>query len=287
MRYRSLFFITILSHLLTLSFETLAMNPEGEQFPVGSFRKAAQDQDSFPREQNNFDDEEKLTRFAQAIVRATLDGIFNPSQQESGRKEDDRKSEGDFKEVFDDEGSEYEELDPYLMHSLIENAPEKLKFMIKLYANRRSFALLSKNSCFKNKFLLYGPPGAGKGSLAKAFADYCGLPRQFIVGASLLNQYQHSGQQNLRLLFGRLLRKKNKNPHVVTFDEFSAIASQDDKKEKNNEEQMLSVLLNIIDQFEEHKNILFIATTNNIKDMPAPIKDRLFRIGFQNFISDS
>ncbi len=262
-----------------------AMNCKKEQLPAHFPNTSSQNFPSNQQSDNSFDAKEEFSRRVQDIVLDTLNKLHSDAliEKEVQVTQEKTSSEGFFKPIFDGEdSSNYEKLNPNLVYSLIENAPEKLKFFVKLYANPRSYALVSQHDCFKNKFLLYGPPGVGKSSLAKAFADYCDIPRQFIVAASLLNQYQHSGQQNLRQLFDRLIAKRSKNLHVIIFDEFSSVINTDEKTGKNNEEQMLSVLLNILDRLDNHKNIIFIATTNDVEVLPPQIKDRfsgsLFKI---------
>ncbi len=256
------------------------MNREGQQYPVTFPRPNNNGSDRSPTAQSSENDmpvnKEQFSRFVQAAVIETLTKLHGGTPiEEKSSTEEKSPGEGFFRPIFDGEdSSNYEKLDSNFVRSLVDHAPEKLKFIIKLYANPRSYGLVSQNSCFKNKFLLYGPPGVGKSSLAKAFADYCDIPRQFIVAASLLNQYQHSGQQNLRQLFDPLLAKRSKDPNVIIFDEFTSVINTDEKTGKNNEEKMLSVLLNILDSLETHKNIIFIATTNDIKVLPPQIKDR-------------
>ncbi len=191
-----------------------------------------------------------------------------------------------FKPMFEGEDiRSYTKLDSNLIVSLLHNCPSLLRFQIGLMKNPTTYRSLNRVKSFAiNKILLYGPPGSGKSSLAKAIADYCNFPRQFIIASSLLNQYKNSGQVNFRYIFEPLL--KSDEYLAIIFDELTGLTNKHGKK-NNPDEGTIEQFLGILDHCETHKNLLFIATTNEIKKLPPQIKDRFCGSMFKIAMPDS
>lgn len=213
-------------------------------------------------------------------------------QQETNKNEEDvNESQESFKELLEcmrrrhhigtfqpllksEQLTSYKELNPLLIKSLLRSCPEDLKMQISVLKNGKTFRILSRKGPLKNKILLYGPPGSGKSTLAKAIADYCGMPRMFISSASLVDQYKNSGQQNLRELFAKVMRYDGRCALIL--DEFTGLTDKHNKKD-DQDTGLNEVLFSLLDECDLHKNILFIATVNEIKNLPEQIKDRFRR----------
>jgi SpoVK/Ycf46/Vps4 family AAA+-type ATPase len=191
------------------------------------------------------------------------------AQQESEKEQNARLclARAQFSDGYIDS---YERFDTYSIQSLLDNCPELLRFKIGLIKNSRTNKLLRKVKDFSlNRVLLYGPPGSGKSSLAKAIADYCNLPRKFIVASSFLNQYKNSGQTDLRFVFERMLDRNA----VLILDDIPGVVDWHES-EHDYDKRALEILLGLLDLLDTHKNLLFIATTNEIKKLPSRLRDR-------------
>lgn len=211
-----------------------------------------------------------LFRYAVQIAKNELKAEALQSSLESDNLNHDQSL---FQPLFDGEDMRsYSKLDSHLVNSFLDNSPPLLRFQIEIMKNPAIYNSLNDIKGFSiNKLLLYGPPGSGKSSLAKAIADYCNFPRQFINASSLVNQYKNSGQSNFRYIFGPLLT--NKKYVAIILDELTGLTNRHGKKD-NPDEGVVEQLLGILDHCEAHKNVLFIATTNEIKDLPEQLKDR-------------
>jgi SpoVK/Ycf46/Vps4 family AAA+-type ATPase len=113
----------------------------------------------------------------------------------------------------------------------------------------------------KKGILLYGKPGCGKSSVAKALAMDLNMP---IMIFDLSNMSNSDFQENWD-------RIKNNTPCMVLLEDIDAIF--DGRKNVIHEEGGLSFdcLLNCIDGVENSDGILIVATTNNIDKIDAAL----------------
>lgn len=126
------------------------------------------------------------------------------------------------------------------------------------------------------RLLLVGPPGCGKTTLAKAIgrmleADYIVIEAPFVA-----NEYKHSGPQNLLKIFGEILESNQKMTIII--DEIN-VFFKNKKEGQDIDPGLLEALWLLLDRCAKNPNIFFIATANDLNDIPGPLKSR-----FEGFI---
>jgi len=117
--------------------------------------------------------------------------------------------------------------------------------------------------------LLYGPPGNGKTSFARACAKYYGFSFINIKGSELVAGDGAVGvpQQRIKELFARA---RNQSPCIIFFDEIDAIAQKRSGRSINSPSDiLLDSLLNEIDGFDPLVGVYIMAATNR-KDILDP-----------------
>jgi len=154
-------------------------------------------------------------------------------------------------------------LDIELMDEVLENASDDIKNIIETIND------LHKTESIR--LLLVGGPGVGKTTLAQAIAMQTNRPCFIIRAPSLANQYQFSGEQNLIAAISPLFEINE--PCVVIIDEIDALKQY--KGDKTNQDASpANTLCNLLDDAEDYPNIVFIATTNKLKQLPEDLKSR-------------
>lgn len=162
-------------------------------------------------------------------------------------------------------------IDYDLAQQLLEEAPERIKTLIARFARARRAPESTRRILVADKLLLVGPPGVGKSDLAKAIAQAIGRPFIFLQSSLLANEYQNSGAQNLKRTIQEI--KESNIPYVVILDEIHCLI--DKKKNEQKADADTSVALwQLIDDCSNHKNILFIGTTNSLKNIPEALQNR-------------
>lgn len=108
--------------------------------------------------------------------------------------------------------------------------------------------------------LLYGPPGCGKTTIAKALANKLRLPLLVSRLDSMISSLLGSTSKNLRKLFEYASSK----PCVLFLDEFDAIAkNRNDQNEQGELKRVINSLLQNIDDYLAEGNILIAATNRD------------------------
>lgn len=131
-----------------------------------------------------------------------------------------------------------------------------------------------------NKFLLIGPPGSGKSSLALVTALKCQRPYIFISASTLANEYKNSSVRIINDLFEPLINAQQ--PVVVILDEITAFVNRFNNKQ-DCDPGAVEHLWFMLDRCENNPNILIICTANSSEKIPDTIKDRF--AGAQFYIS--
>lgn len=168
--------------------------------------------------------------------------------------------------------------------------------IVEYFATRELLALRKKNNNDSKGTILcfYGPPGVGKTSLANSIAQALKrkLVRIALGGLEDVNELRGHRRTYIGAMPGRivqgLIEAKELNP-VVVLDEI-------DKVHNSFRGDPSSVLLEILDpeqnkEFRDYytnfdidlSQIIFIATANDISQIPAPLRDRMEFINISSY----
>lgn len=125
--------------------------------------------------------------------------------------------------------------------------------------------------------LLYGPPGCGKTSYAKALANTCGV-ELVLASAARWQAKGHLGDY-LRAMRGAFAEAKKKAPCLLFIDEFDSFGDRDaatsDDHHRDYRRQVINGLLECLDPAEGREGVVIVGATNN----PHVIDRALLRSG--------
>lgn len=131
---------------------------------------------------------------------------------------------------------------------------------------RRSDEILRRGLPVRSKILFCGPPGCGKTLTAEVFSSELGLPLYIVKIDRLISSYLGETASNVRKIF----EFARKQPSVLFFDEFDALArARDESGEHNELRRVVNSLLIFIDRIQP-KGFL-IAATNLDKSLDPAI----------------
>lgn len=121
------------------------------------------------------------------------------------------------------------------------------------------------------RLLLIGAPGTGKTTTAQALAEISGRQYSFIKAPLLGNEYKDSTVQNLVRYIAPLI--KQDKPAVIVVDEIMSIMTKQSSS-NDPDKKAFEALWSLMDDCSKNDKILFIATANSTRNMPAPMKNR-------------
>jgi AAA+ superfamily predicted ATPase len=125
--------------------------------------------------------------------------------------------------------------------------------------------------------LMWGPPGTGKTTLAKALATEIGGTLKEIRTPDILDQWMGASERNIKRIFTEA--RAYTDPTVLLFDEFDSIISYAGAP-RGSADQAVNSVAGIFKQemntlVDENPNVIVVATTN----FPNRVDDSLIRSG--------
>jgi len=160
-------------------------------------------------------------------------------------------------------GARSAEIDADLATEVIESSPEEIRKII-ARIKKGVFRDIEKN------VVLFGVPGTGKTTIAKAMGHECDMPCLLFDASKISTTYMNSGEESLKNIFA--LARSYGRPCIIAIDELEVLI----KKHANangHESAILIALWQEIDKASDSK-IVVIVNMNSKKDMPAQMNDR-------------
>lgn len=131
----------------------------------------------------------------------------------------------------------------------------------------------ARYSVVHNGILFHGPPGTGKTLLSRALAGEYGLRYIRFSPASIASAYMHEAAANLNKLFE--LAAEN-TPCVLFLDEVDTIASPRDDQPSADHREVVTQLMNSLEEFRTVPGLIVVAATNNIDRLDPGLREGRF-----------
>lgn len=158
--------------------------------------------------------------------------------------------------------------------ALIESAPSELKILVGAF--KRLLNTKQKKK-LPQAMLFYGAPGTGKTSTAIAFAQEVGIPYIVIKSGNLGTKFQNSVSENLRAQIEKI--ESTGLAHVIILDEAHLVFNKHNTN--RSDADPVGTLLHAINDAQQHKNIIFIATANDINNLHDALQSRFDKASIQ------
>lgn len=144
----------------------------------------------------------------------------------------------------------------------LEDIKQKLEEAVKWPLLYPELMRIAKQDPVKG-ILLWGPPGCGKTSIARALANECGINFIPVKAAEFLHELVGRSERNVREVFKRA---RQSAPCIIFFDEIDAMASRRSSEvyDSGVGNRVTSQLLNELDGIEEARGIFVLAATNRL-----------------------
>lgn len=165
-----------------------------------------------------------------------------------------------------------------ILEGLVGKSPVKFRYAInqlkKADAALKSGQALPK-ATFKNRLLLYGPPGNGKTVMAKKIAEQAGAHYIYVNTPDLVDKYQGRTAAAVKAKFIEMNDHANKNlqPVVVAFDEMDTIAAHVSSENRADILDALKVFWHELDVIQNDSRFLVIGMTN-VEEVHETLKAR-------------
>jgi transitional endoplasmic reticulum ATPase len=121
--------------------------------------------------------------------------------------------------------------------------------------------------------LLVGPPGTGKTLLSRALAGEYGLRYLRFSPASIASAYIHEAAANLHRLFEMA---RDNTPIVLFLDEVDAIAGARDDQPSADHREVVTQLMNCLEDYRATPGLVITAATNNIDRLDTGLREGRF-----------
>lgn len=113
---------------------------------------------------------------------------------------------------------------------------------------------------YRQKILLYGPPGCGKTLGAERLAWNTGLPLLKVRFDAMVSSFLGETASNLRLVF----EDATKNPCLLFLDECDSIAkTREDSQEVGEIKRVVNTFLQVLDEYQPSSGLMVAATNLN------------------------
>ncbi len=122
--------------------------------------------------------------------------------------------------------------------------------------------------------LLFGPPGTGKTTFAKAVANQIDAEFYNIKCSSIFDKYVGSSEKKLESIFAKACKSERA---IIFFDEIDALASTND----NNTpvaDRIIALLKALLEGMESSENVFVLAATNYPRKIEGGIRRRLHAV---------
>lgn len=164
---------------------------------------------------------------------------------------------------------------PVSLNGIIGNIPYKLSWLSDQFrqATLENKALLP----YKNRLIIYGPPGNGKSTLARMFAQLTGSKLYELDGPSVVRRYVGQGVENIESLFEEALQycQAERQKVVIFIDEVDAIANNSgDTNYRSEHIAALQKLWIYLDKCKENPYVFFVCATNHFDELDKIFLDR-------------
>lgn len=124
-----------------------------------------------------------------------------------------------------------------------------------------------------NGVLFHGPPGTGKTLLARALAGEYGLRFIRFSPALIASAYQHEPAKKLRQVFDRAAEAA---PCLLFLDEVDAIAGRRDTAVSADQRELVTELLNSLEEYRATPGLLIVAATNALDHLDPALREGRF-----------
>jgi SpoVK/Ycf46/Vps4 family AAA+-type ATPase len=163
----------------------------------------------------------------------------------------------------------------WILKSSMENAPKIVKGIL-TYLQLRSRCPISNQPIINipsfHRFILVGPPGSGKTTLAYAIAEMLGYSYTFIPATNFLGKFRNDTAINLQKTLTQCIADGSKK--VIIIDELHKLFEHH-KSEHTDHSQTAASFWLMLDHIEKFfPNIIVIGTANNVDKLPPEIKSR-------------
>lgn len=163
----------------------------------------------------------------------------------------------------------------WLLESSMDNAPALLKgiltYLQSYKYNRNASQKVTIVSSF-HRFILVGPPGTGKTTLAYAIAHMLNYPVVFIPATSLLGHFRNETSNNIE----KFLKEQTADglPKIIIIDELHKLFEHHTNNQADDSQSAAAFWL-AIDKIEKYNpNVIIIGTANSVDKLPPEIKSR-------------